>query len=78
MTLEFDNFLLNVPANRVNVSSMLSQKSRGNLDASGQAAVEYLLTLTAVFIAFAGVSLLFSNQVNHYLSLLFDLIVLPF
>ncbi|HJT23063.1 MAG TPA: hypothetical protein VJ873_00690 [bacterium] len=47
-------------------------------DASGQAAVEYLLTLTVVFIAFAGVSVLFSKQVNHYLSLLFEMIVLPF
>jgi hypothetical protein len=46
--------------------------------ASGQAAIEYLLTLTIVFIGFAGVSLLFSKQVDHYLSLLFDLIVLPF
>jgi hypothetical protein len=48
------------------------------LNDSGQAAVEYLLTLTMVFIAFAGASMLFSNQVNHYLSLLFDMIVLPF
>jgi Flp pilus assembly pilin Flp len=55
----------------------LSQR-RSRMDASGQAAVEYLLTLTVVFIAFAGVSVLFSNQVDHYLSLLFDMIVLPF
>lgn len=48
------------------------------VDASGQAAVEYLLTLTVVFLAFTGVSVLFSNQVNHYLSLLFKMITLPF
>ncbi len=52
---------------------------RGNkINASGQAAVEYLLTVTAVFIAFSGVALLFSNQVKNYLSLLFNMIVLPF
>ena len=53
-------------------------KERNKLNASGQAAVEYLLTLTAVFIAFVGVTALFSNQVNHYLSLLFEMIKLPF
>jgi hypothetical protein len=53
-------------------------KMQSKLNASGQASVEYLLTLTAVFIAFAGVSIFFSDQVNHYLSLLFDLIALPF
>lgn len=57
---------------------MLRHQRRGGLNASGQAAVEYLLTLTVVLIAFAGVSVLFSNQVNRYLSLLFDMIVLPF
>ncbi len=57
---------------------MSVNKMKSKLNASGQAAVEYLLTLTAIFIAFAGVSILFSNQVNHYLSLLFDLIILPF
>jgi hypothetical protein len=52
---------------------------RGNkINASGQAVVEYLLTLTAVFIAFSGVTFLFSRQVNNYLSLLLDMIVLPF
>jgi uncharacterized protein (UPF0333 family) len=52
---------------------------RGNkINASGQAAVEYLLTLTVVLIAFWGVAFLFSNQVKNYLSLLFDMIVLPF
>ncbi len=52
---------------------------RGNkINASGQAATEYLLTLTVVFIAFSGVTILFSNQVKNYLSLLFDMIVLPF
>jgi hypothetical protein len=46
--------------------------------ASGQAALEYLLTLTAVFIAFAGASVFFSNQVNRYLALLFGMLQLPF
>ncbi len=57
---------------------MAINKIKNKLNDSGQAAVEYLLTLTSVFIAFAGVTILFSNQVNHYLSLLFDMIVLPF
>jgi Flp pilus assembly pilin Flp len=47
-------------------------------DEAGQAAVEYLLTLTAVFLAFAGVSTLFSKQIGQYLSFLFDLIQMPF
>lgn len=57
---------------------MTFRQQHGRQTASGQATVEYLLTLTAVFAAFAGVSVLFSSQVNHYLSLLFDSIVLPF
>ena len=57
---------------------MPGNKSINKLDLKGQAAVEYLLTLTGVFIAFAGVSILFSKQVDHYLSILFNLIVLPF
>jgi hypothetical protein len=57
---------------------MAINKIKNKLGDSGQAAVEYLLTLTAVFIAFAGVTILFSKQVNHYLSLLFNMIVLPF
>jgi hypothetical protein len=57
---------------------MLVNGTKNRLNDSGQAAVEYLLTITAVFIAFAGVSILFSNQVDHYLSRLFDMIVLPF
>jgi len=57
---------------------MFFYQRRSGVNAVGQAAVEYLLTLTVVFIAFAGVSVLFSNQVDHYLSLLFDMIVLPF
>ena len=56
---------------------MLIQKKR-MLNQCGQAATEYLLTLTVVFIAFAGVAVLFSDQVDHYLSLLFDMIQLPF
>lgn len=46
-------------------------------NAGGQAAVEYVLLVTVVLSAFAGVAVLFSNQVDHYLSLLFDVIVLP-
>lgn len=57
---------------------MLFLRRTLRFNASGQAAVEYLLTLAAVFAAFAGVSVLFSRQVGHYLSLLFDIIVLPF
>ncbi len=45
---------------------------------NGQASVEYLLTLTAVFIAFAGASVFFSKQVDRYLSFLFEMITLPF
>jgi len=56
---------------------MLNKKGI-KLSEKGQASAEYLLTLSAVFIAFAGASLLFSNQVDRYLSLLFDLITLPF
>jgi hypothetical protein len=57
---------------------MSVNKKENKLNASGQAAVEYLLALAALFIAFSGTAILFSKQVNHYLSLLFDLIVLPF
>jgi hypothetical protein len=72
------NILIERTVNWIYFSSMPVNMIKSKLNASGQAAVEYLLTLTAVFIAFAGVSILFSNQVDHYLSLLFDLIVLPF
>ena len=57
---------------------MPGHKPNNKLNPKGQAAVEYLLTLTGVFIAFAGVAVLFSKQVDHYLSALFDMIVLPF
>jgi len=57
---------------------MLMNKSKNKLKASGQASTEYLLLLGMVFIAFAGVSSIFSNQVKNYLSLLFQIIVLPF
>lgn len=57
---------------------MLQLQHQRGVDDLGQAAAEYLLTLTAVFLAFAGVSVLFSEQVNNYLSLLFKMIVLPF
>jgi len=70
--------LLNTFGIRDKFVAMTFRQHRSAANTSGQAAVEYLLTLTAVFIAFAGVSVLFSNQVDHYLSLLFDMIVLPF
>ena len=44
----------------------------------GQASVEYVLILTVVFIAFAGVSAIFSRQIAHYLSFLLDIITSPF
>jgi hypothetical protein len=43
-----------------------------------QSATEYLLTLTAVLLAFSGIAALFSNQVNGYLSMLFKVLTLPF
>ena len=72
------NILIECTVDWLYFSSMPVNKMKSKLNTSGQAAVEYLLTLTVVFIAFAGVSILFANQVNHYLSWLFDLIVLPF
>jgi hypothetical protein len=56
----------------------MPEKRRIKISASGQAALEYLLTLAAVFIAFAGTSILFSNQINRYLALLFGILQLPF
>ena len=56
---------------------MFNQKKR-KLDQRGQAATEYLLTLTAVFIAFAGVAVAFSDQVSRFLGPLFEMIRLPF
>jgi len=53
-------------------------KKRNKFSASGQAAIEYLLMLTAVFIAFTGATGFFSKQVNAYLSLLIETIRLPF
>ncbi len=57
---------------------MFYPQNRPKIDPSGQAAAEYLLILTVVFLALAGVSVLFSTQVNHYLSLLVEVVVLPF
>ena len=56
---------------------MFTQKKR-RMDQGGQAAVEYLLTLTVIFVAFGGVTVIFSDQVSRYLSLLFKMIQLPF
>jgi hypothetical protein len=53
------------------------QKGSGRWN-RGQASVEYLLVLTAVFLAFAGVTALFSRQVHRYIEYLFDVILLPF
>ena len=63
---------------RFNHAQIMIHQKKTKLNASGQASVEYLLTLTAVFIAFTGVTVLFSDQVGRYLSLLFDVIQLPF
>jgi len=44
----------------------------------GQASTEYLLTITAILLAFSGIAVLFSNQINNYLTLLFQVLTLPF
>ncbi|HTA76422.1 MAG TPA: hypothetical protein VK791_04630 [bacterium] len=44
----------------------------------GQASTEYLLTITAILLALSGIAVLFSNQINGYLSLLFQVVTLPF
>jgi uncharacterized protein (UPF0333 family) len=44
----------------------------------GQSATEYLLTLAAVLLAFLGVVISFSNQINNYLSMLLKILALPF
>ena len=62
----------------MNIISAMEKRAVKRLNCSGQAAAEYLLTLTAVFIAFAGVSSLFSKQIDKYLTALFQLICLPF
>jgi hypothetical protein len=48
------------------------------LNIRAQSATEYLLTLVAVLLAFSGVAVLFSNQMNNYLSILFKVLTLPF
>jgi len=45
---------------------------------SGQAVTEYLVLLAAVSAAMLGVSLLFANQVQHYLAFITDLLSKPF
>jgi hypothetical protein len=49
-----------------------------NTSPSGQAAVEYLLTLSVVFAGLAGVSALFWGKIERYLSVLIAMIQLPF
>jgi hypothetical protein len=51
---------------------------RQNQAVSGQAATEYLILIGMVLMAFTGIAAVFSNQVRNYLSLLFELIELPF
>jgi hypothetical protein len=51
---------------------------RQNQSVSGQAATEYLILIGMVLVAFTGIAAVFSNQVRNYLSLLFELIQLPF
>jgi hypothetical protein len=53
-------------------------KKRNKFGASGQAAIEYLLVVAAVFITFTGVTSLFARQVDGYLSLLIETLRLPF
>jgi hypothetical protein len=48
------------------------------LNPLAQSATEYLLTLTVILLAFSGVTVLFSNQVSGYLSMLFKILALPF
>jgi hypothetical protein len=48
------------------------------LNICAQSATEYLITLAAVLLAFSGVVVLFSNQMNNYLSMLFKVLTLPF
>ncbi len=48
------------------------------LNVRAQSATEYLLTLAAVLLAFSGAVVLFSNQMNNYLSMLFKVLALPF
>jgi hypothetical protein len=56
---------------------MFSQE-RKNQKVSGQASVEYLLTLSVVLVGMLGIGALFSDQVNRYLSMLFNLVLKPF
>jgi hypothetical protein len=51
---------------------------RSNQAVRGQAATEYLILIGMVLMAFTGIAAVFSNQVRNYLSLLFELIQLPF
>ncbi len=46
--------------------------------AQGQTSVEFLITTAGVFLAFWGVSICFETQMKRYLSLLFELLRLPF
>ena len=46
--------------------------------ASGQAATEYLLLIAMILMVFTGTTALFSKQIQTYLSLLFEMICLPF
>lgn len=63
---------------RCNFHSWMSEKKESLRKISGQASIEYLLTLVAIFLAMAGVPVLFSSQVDRFLSLLFELIQPPY
>jgi hypothetical protein len=65
------NHLLNI------ICAMAIKKVIGK-NQRGQASTEYLLTITAILLAFSGIAVLFSNQINNYLSLLFQVMTLPF
>ena len=45
---------------------------------AGQAATEYLLLIAMILMVFTGTTALFSKQIQTYLSLLFEMICLPF
>jgi Flp pilus assembly pilin Flp len=45
---------------------------------SGQAMTEYLILLAAVSAGMLGISMLFANQVQHYLDFITDLLSKPF
>jgi hypothetical protein len=53
-------------------------KNRIRLTSHGQSSTEYLLVSAAVLLALSGITVMFSNQINAYLSMLFKVVTLPF